>query len=222
MKRYQKIILPIAALLVGLIFGLGIGQMKVASVKKAAQAKVKEANKKAAFIQKRLLEEQSKPPEDQNCRGDLEKLQKEQESLREELKSAKAKARETEQVFAAKLKETEDVADRTKKDLLAMELKYKQEDKHSKELEGDLRKTVSEKVNLQADLKKTSRNLSQCEANNAKLCTLAEEILKKYRKKGVAAALLQEEPLIQTKRVELEHFNQQYRDEIEKQKFQKR
>ena len=218
MIRYSKIIVPVAALIVGAVIGLGIGQLQVASVKKAAQDKVNVANKKVAFLQSKLMEEQNRGAADQKCSGDLEIARKEKEAADMELKRAKGEV----QALEAKTGETENTLARTKNDLRAMELKYTKEATHTKELEGDLRKTIQEKLTLQADLKKTTRNLGQCEANNAKLCTIADEILKKYRSKGVGEAMLQREPLTQIRKVELEQFTQKYRDEIEKQKFQKK
>lgn len=218
MKRYHKYILPAVALIVGAAVGLGFGQLQVSSAKKSAQDKIKEANKKVAFLQQKLMETQSTPPMAQTCISDLETAQKEKQSVEGELKKVKEKA----QALEAKTRETEDVVARTKKDLQNMEHKYTQEVQHKKALEVDLRNTIKEKLALQADLKKTAQNLGQCEVTNAKLCIIADEILKQYRSKGVGAALLQKEPLTQVKKVELEQFTQQYRDEIEKQKFHKK
>ncbi len=212
MKKHLKVILPVLALVLGLLIGLGIGQLQVSSAKKVAQDKIREVNKKLAFLQTRLLEEQSKPPQvDPQCLADLTQAQKKEKAVRGELKKSKDKVNDLE----AK-------ADKVKREYQALEAKYGQETKHRKQLETDLRKTIGDKLALEKELKKTSQNLGRCEANNAKLCIIANEILKKYQTKGVGAALLQKEPLTQIKRVEFEHFNQQYKDEIEKQKFQKK
>ncbi len=50
-KHRLKTVLPAIALILGLLIGLGVGQFQVASAKKSAQEKIREANKKVAVQQ---------------------------------------------------------------------------------------------------------------------------------------------------------------------------
>jgi uncharacterized membrane protein YgaE (UPF0421/DUF939 family) len=242
----QKIILPIVALVVGLIIGLGVGlvvgQFQVKKEQKVFQDKMKEASKKIAFIQKRMAEEKSEAAVsvEQRCQNDLDKLENEKRALGEQLgklkeqarnleakmeeqaRNLEAKMKEQARNLEAKSKQADEVSTKTKKELQEERQKYAQVSERNKDLEREKEKVMAEKQTVQAELEKTTRNLGQCEVNNAKLCIIAEEVVKAYQDKGIGAALLGKEPLTQIKKVELEELVQRYRQEIEQQRIRKK
>lgn len=233
MNKLPKNIIPIAALIIGLIVGLGIGQIQIKKEQKVSQDKVKEANRKIAFIQKKVLEEKSEAVAsvEQKCQRDLDKLDKLQnekktleaqlvksteQAHRLEMKvkesdEANAKAKE---VFARTKKETDETAARTAK-------KLQETERTNKDLDREVKKITGEKQTLQAELKKKAQDLGRCASNNAELCSIAEDLLNKYKHKGLGAVLMEKEPITQIKKVELEKLSQQYREEIEQQKIKK-
>jgi hypothetical protein len=81
-----------------------------------------------------------------------------------------------------------------------------------------LKKTAGEKQALQADLKRTTRELGTCSSNNADLALIAEELVKRYKNKGFGAVLLEKEPLTQVRKVELEQLTNQYLEDIAQKK----
>jgi hypothetical protein len=85
-----------------------------------------------------------------------------------------------------------------------------------------VKKIKGEKDALKAQLKKTTTKLSSCEANNANLCIIGDELVKAYNNKGIGAAILEKEPLTQIKKVELEQLTQKYKEEIEKLRITKK
>jgi hypothetical protein len=89
-------------------------------------------------------------------------------------------------------------------------------------LEREREKLIAEKQAFQAGLEKTARNLGRCQADNAKLCIIGEELVNAYRNKGIGAALLQKEPLTEIKKVELEQIAEKYRQEIEQHRIRKK
>ena len=74
---------------------------------------------------------------------------------------------------------------------------------------------------LQSKLEKCSKSLGQCEKNNAELCRISNELIKKYEDKSFLTSLTEKEPLTQIQKVKLEKFVEEYKDKIEKQQIPK-
>jgi chromosome segregation ATPase len=217
MQKLKKYMIPLAALAAGLLIGSGIGYMNLNKEQRIFQDKMREANKKIAYIQKRMAEEKNEETAllEQRCREDVEKLQK---ALRYEKKTLGDQVKKfTEQVqkMETQVRDTEEVSAKTKKELQDMT-------RTNKDLDHDLKRVTTEKQTLQAELKKTSKELGQCSTNNADLIIIAEELVAKYRNKGLGSILMEKEPITQVKKVELEQFTQQYREEIEQLKIKKK
>ena len=219
LPQIQKIIVPAVALAVGLTIGLGTGYFQIKKEQKITQSKIAEANKKVAFIQKKMTEEKSETASsmEQQYRSDLDKIEKEKIALGGQLGKFKTQA----QTLEAKISEADKEAALMKKELQELGSKYAHAVQENKDLDGSLKKVTGEKQALHAGLQKTTNDLGQCVINNAKLSVLSEELLKKYRKKGFGTILLENEPLTQIKKVELEKLTQQYQEEIDQQKVKK-
>jgi len=222
--QLQKIFIPIVAVVIGLVIGLGVGQLQMKKEQKISQDRMKEASKKIAFIQKKMEEEKTEATAsvEQKCQSDLDKLQNEKKALSGQLVKLKEQARNLEAKIEAKIKEADELTAKNKKELQEAGKKYDQASQRNKDLERDLKKVKGEKDALQAQLKKTTQNLKNCEVNNANLCIIGEELVKAYKNKGVKDAILEKEPLTQIKKVELEQLAQKYKEEIEQQKIKKK
>jgi len=214
MTQLQKFIIPVVAVIIGLIIGLGIGQYQLKKEQKISQDRMKEASKKISFIQKKMADEKTEATTsiEQKCQGDLDKMQNEKKALGGQLVKLKEQA---------KIKEADELTARNKKELQEAGKKYDQAAQRTKELERDLKKVNGEKDALKAQLKKTTQKLSSCEESNANLCIIGEELVKAYKNKGVKDALLEKEPLTQIKKVELEQLAQKYKENIEQLKIKK-
>lgn len=220
MPPLRNIAVPAAVLAAGLIIGLGVGQVQVNKEQKLCQDKIKEANKKVAFFQKKMAEDKTEAmaaleQSEQKCRAELDKLQLTLRNERKALTGQLGALKEQSQKLEMQAKASAEESTRTKKELREME-------RNNKELEQGLKKTTGEKQALQTELKKTTQDLAHCASNNAELCIIADELLTKYRNKGVGAALLEKEPLLQVKKVELEQLTQKYREEIEQLRISKK
>jgi hypothetical protein len=219
----KKIIIPVVALVIGLAIGLGIGQMQVKKEEKISIDKIKEANRKIAFVQKKLTEEKNEATGsiEQQYQGDLDKLQNEKKGLagqlgklKDQIQKMDLKIRESAEASARTKKEADEAAVRARKELYKVEL-------NSQELDDKLKKVTGEKQALHAELKKTTQSLGNCAFNNAELCSIADELLKKYRNKGLGSILRENEPLTQLGKIKLEHLTQQYEEEIQKLQIKK-
>jgi chromosome segregation ATPase len=208
----KKKSVPIIALALGLVFGLGIGFMKLNAEQNVFQEKMKEANKKIAYLQKKMSEDKNETIAlEQRCQADLTQVKQEKSVAAGQLKKAKEQAKTLE----ANLKSSEEAIAATKKELRETAQK-------KSELDLDLKKTTTEKQALQGELKKRSKELTQCSTNNAELSMLSEELVSKYRNKGLGSLLLEQEPITQVKKVELEKLTQQYQEDIEQLKLKKK
>ncbi|HUI66747.1 MAG TPA: hypothetical protein VL087_00875 [Nitrospirota bacterium] len=213
----QKLILPAVAMAAGLLIGLGVGQMQVNKEQKICQDKIKEKDKKIAFIQKKMSEEKAEATItlEQKCRDDANKLQ---DSLMNEQKktgtlSGRVRTLTVQvQKLDMRIKAADETTAKTKQEL-------QEALRNGKDLDRELKKTASEKQAFQADLKRTTRDLSTCSSNNAELAQIAEELVKKYKDKGLGAVLLEKEPLTQVRKVELEQLTSQYQEEIDQKKI---
>lgn len=224
MAQLQKIIIPIVAVLIGLFIGLGVGHYQLTKEQKVSQDRMKEANKKIAFIQKKMADEKTEATSsiEQKCQNDLDKLLNEKKASDGQLVKLKEQYRNLEANLEVKFKEAKELIAKNTKELQDAEKKYDQAAKRNKDLERDLKKVKGEKDALLAQLKKTKQNVSSCEESNANLCIIGEELVQAYRNKGVKDALLEKEPLTQIKKVEMEKLAQKYREEIEQQKIRKK
>jgi chromosome segregation ATPase len=216
----QKLTLPAVALAAGLLIGLGVGQMQVKKEQKVCQDKIKEKDRKIAFIQKKMAEEKAEATSslEQKCRDDVNKLQA-------AFQSEKKKTGALSGQVAALTGQVQklDVRIKTADDTTAKRAQELQEAlRNNKDLDRELKKTAGEKQALQADLKRTTRELGTCSSNNAELALIAEELVKRYKDKGIGAVLLEKEPLTQVRKVELEQLTSQYREEIEQKKINKK
>jgi chromosome segregation ATPase len=222
MKKPQldKLKIPAAALAAGLIIGLVAGQVRVSNEQKICQEKIKEKDKKMVFMQKKLSDEKAEATGslEQRYQDDVNKLQTALQGEKRKATGLTAQAGTlTEQVqkLEARVKSADETTAKTKQSL-------EEAQRSNKELDKELKKITGEKQALQADLKKTTKELGTCTSNNAELSMIAEELVKRYKNKGIGAVLLEKEPLTQVRKVELEQLTSQYREEIEQKKINKK
>jgi chromosome segregation ATPase len=222
-SQLKKVIIPVVALVIGLSIGLGIGHLQLKKEQKIFQDKIKESGKKITFIQKKMEEEKTEATTSlgQKCQSDTDKLQNEKKALSAQLAKLKEQKKDLDAKIEAKTKEAEELIAGNKKELQEAGKKYDQAIQQSKDLERILKKVNGEKDNLQAQLKKTTKELKSCKENNAALCVIGEELVKAYKNKGITTAILEKEPLTQIKKVEMEQLTQKYKENIEQLKIKK-
>lgn len=223
MKSIQKkliFIVPVIALALGLAVGWGIGSMEVKKEQKICQKRLKEAGRKAANMQRKLENDKSEATTavEIKCKADIDKLDSEKKALA----SQAGKLKDNVLGLEKKLKETEDAFARIKIELANMGQKYAHATQHCSDLEHDLKNMTGERDKVQSELKRSGQALERCETNNARLVVMAEDLLKKYKDKGIGKAIMEKEPLTQIKKVELEQLAQEYKEEIEQLKIRKK
>jgi chromosome segregation ATPase len=223
----QKIIIPVVTLTIGLFIGLGISHIKIKKEQMVFQDKLKEANRKIAFLKNRM--EQDKKDAvvsiEQKCQGDLDKIDKleneknilgsQVSKLKEQIQKMETQVKTSDEALTRIKKESDEASVSAKKDLQEME-------RNNKNLGQELKKITEDKQSLIADLKKKTQELDNCASNNADLCIIAEELVEKYKNKGIGAVLTEKEPLTQINKVKLEQLTQKYKEEIRQKKINRK
>lgn len=82
------------------------------------------------------------------------------------------------------------------------------------EAEGQLTARDSQIKQLQQDLQTSKTVGASCETKNRQLYVYSQEILERYKKKGVWSALAQKEPVFGLKEVGIENVVQEYHDKL--------
>jgi chromosome segregation ATPase len=84
---------------------------------------------------------------------------------------------------------------------------------------GQLASRESELKQVRQDLEQSKAAGASCEAKNLQLYEYFQELLNRYQKKGVWAALSQKEPFTGLKEVSTENVVQEYREKLKSQKL---
>ncbi len=88
-----------------------------------------------------------------------------------------------------------------------------------RDTEGQLASRESELKRVRQDLEQSKAAGASCEAKNLQLFEYSQELLSRYQKKGVWAALGQKEPLTGLNEVSMENVVQEYREKLKSQKL---
>jgi hypothetical protein len=86
----------------------------------------------------------------------------------------------------------------------------------------NLRRTESDKNLLQETVVGQAQQLETCESHNVRLLQVNRDLLGQYENKGFFDSLMQREPIIGLKGVELENIVQDYQDRLDRLVFRKK
>mgnify|MGYP000931479404 CR=1 FL=1 len=217
-RKILYVVGAIALVGAGLGAGLGYGFHKLDVEGKRHQTEIKDFEKKVALLQRRAQEERdrgvSAEGQKRALQGEVAKLQEENAAVAAELEGLKEKA----PLLENGVKELMTTVTAQKAQYGNLEAKYSQLLQTAKNLEATLGKVSEEKKAREAELQATNEKLVVCGNHNAKLVAISSELLDRYEHKGLFARALQDEPLLQFKKVELEKLTQEYSDRIDKEK----
>jgi hypothetical protein len=190
------------------------------------QSEIDKCEKKGEQLQRRYVEQKATSDRLQRLNvsfnGQKNTLQTELDKAKEEfldLENRFNELRELENEKSVQLTEC-----KNSYDTLSMELEGKLEQeknllaKTKKEHEEQIRVLEKERDERISELRSLESRNESCANKNARLCIIADELLDRYENKGVMSSLLQKEPMTQIKKVELEEFVNEYRENIERQR----
>lgn len=214
-----KRVLPgVLALGLGVVAGLGYGQLLMSNERRIHEGKVGELTKKLTVLQKRYSEEHDLrvglEGQKRSHQSELERIRKEHAAMRDDTEVLKQQIG----VHEARNRELGEALAQYDAAWRSWQEKIQQMAGAVRERDEALKELTTLRQRLEAELQGVRQDLERCGANNAKLCAIAEDLIEAYRQKGLLRSLLQNEPLTQIKKVELEHMVQSYRELIEKEK----
>ena len=183
------------------------------------------ANKKdPAKEAQRRLQMQMKQVQDEKAAVEQEKaaLGKELETLKKKTGEIESSVVRANRSRAAAEKEAEAL----KQGKIELSEKITQLEKQFSESQLSLRDTrqslqqeTSQKQRLEQNLGTRDKELGVCETKNKKLYQYQVELLNRAQQRGSFDALLENEPIVQMKRIEMENLMEEYRDKIDKEQI---
>ena len=190
-------------------------------MQQAHQSKINEMNKRISLLQKKASEERVSlsglEGRSRSLQAEIDKLKKENGEQAEEVKKFQAEGQSVE----AKLKEMTDEASRMKaaRDEVAAQLA--QVLQTATDLGEKAKLLAAGKQTLEGSLAKVNQDLDLCKSHNARLCIIADDMVAKEKSGSKVGGMLQNEPVTQIGKVELERFAQEYKEKIEQEKLKK-
>jgi uncharacterized coiled-coil DUF342 family protein len=216
-----RIALVVAILGIGLGAGLGYGQLQLGREQQIHQNKINEINRKIALLQKKASDEREarsgSEGRNRSLQTEIDKLRKENGEQADAVKKLEAEVQSSE----AKLKGTTEEAAQMKAARDAVSAQLAQVLQAARDIEAQAKLLASGKQTLETSLAKVNQDLDTCRNHNARLCLIADELVKKQQSRSTMGSLLQNEPLTQIGKVELEKFTQEYKEKIEQERLQK-
>jgi|SRR5208283_3730788 len=217
-----RIALAVAVLGAGAGAGLGYGHLQLGREQQIYQKKINEMNRKIALLAKKASDEREARSgtegRNRSLQAEVDRLRKENEEQAEAIKKLDAEAQSSE----AKLKDLTEQLARMKAARDEVSAQLAQLLQAARDLEGQAKLLATGKQTLEASLAKVNQDLDTCRDHNARLCLIADEILKKQQSRSAVGSIFQNEPLTQIGKVELERLTQEYREKIEQEKLQKK
>jgi chromosome segregation ATPase len=226
-RRTSKRVIVVFILAGAITIGLGYGVFKFWKANKFLEAELEEHKHRASLLQRKYLEKNAMvgqllrtksilEGQKNAMQTELSQLHQEKESLLAERNAFREKMKNLALSDEVKIKQLMQKYAQLHEQHKLLEAKHA---KAVKDYTAEIQRLTSVVTDLEVNLRDTSQTLNRCESNNARLCILADELLKEYEDKGVFTSLLQHEPLTQVKKVELEKFIQEYKEKIEQTKL---
>ncbi|MBN1625262.1 MAG: hypothetical protein JW944_01955 [Deltaproteobacteria bacterium] len=230
MSRFKSIIIIVLVLCgYGLSGFLLYGTFKLKTEIRLGQDMIDDLNRKKEQIYKKYQEKNALSTQLTRVKSSLEgavskameetrNLEIEKDSVLEDKKDIEKGLFEKDEIIALLEDEVNELTERV--ETMNREIKEAQDKSLSEtaELEKRMNKLDIEKQDLQLDLDTVLRELDISRTHNAELCVIAEELLASYENKGLLASLMEKEPFVQAKRVELEKYIKEYIEKIEEQR----
>jgi chromosome segregation ATPase len=228
-SKKSKILLAPLCLGIALSLGLGMNYLRLKKERAAYEKEIEDLGGRLALYQEKYLEKKALAEQLLRTKlaleGQKRAVLKQLESLQAEKGAASAskialeeKIREMEAEALSLNEQAKSLSSQIaalKEEKAGLQRAHAQAEEAHKERE---RRLLAEQEALESQIRKTNRDLERCEEHNATLCIIAEELVEKYKAKGVVKTILQNEPLTQIKKVELEQFVEEYHDRIEAQR----
>jgi chromosome segregation ATPase len=228
MKRVFLIIIILG--LAGAAGFLGHRSFELGREKHALEEAIAQTERKAAQMKQRSEEEKARNAAAQRAKAAAETQKAEAEAKLKVLQAeadALKKARDdlSQQVEGFKKIQSAGQGELAKKisgleaDKSELGAKLQKAGEAMRAKDADIDRLAKESQALRADLERGARENAKMREHNKKLVAIAEDLIAKYKQKGGAKGLLENEPFTQIGKIEYEKIRQDYLDQIEKEKI---
>ena len=233
MRTFLKAFLLFLLFGAGLAMGGGYGHIRLEKTREALQSEIQDLEDRGAALKKKYAEQKALVGQFMRAKARLEGRARSLQKELEELQAEKQSARGTSSALRAKVREKEEEITLLNRKVTQLEQNIEEAFKKRKQLVAKHEETLAqkeeersqlehEKDDLQADLERSRRANDRCRDRNARLCIIAQELVERYKNKGVGDAIAQKEPFTQAGKIELEKLLQEYQFRIEDEKMKAR
>ncbi|MFH2067517.1 MAG: hypothetical protein ABIK15_20110 [Pseudomonadota bacterium] len=233
MKKGTSGIIKIVALFmaVGIISGSGYAYYGLYEERNLLQADLLKSERRGDLLQRKFVEEKAKAGSLMRTKQSLEGRVRTMQTQIDEAIAAKAVLEKEMQGVESKLAEKTKHLEEKIEQLLArvesikasreeVTAKYREKVAMIKENEKKIAQLSEDFQRTNFEWKRTDRQLENCRENNERLCLITEELVEKYKNKGVVGSIMITEPFTQLQKVEVEKLVQEYTAKIEKEKIE--
>ena len=223
----KKILLIVTVIIfAGLLLFTGYGYYKASKQNEVLILKVSGLEKKVKVVKKKYKQKNIQVVQllrlksvfevkNRDLQAGVEKLEKENTALLAEKMAFEKKVEKQTNHLRVRLKElSEKYADATarlndaKKEYKASEIKF----------QNEIKSLTAARDDIASKLKRSGFMLTRCRDDNAELCGIADELIVKYKNKGVFNSIMEKEPVTQIKKIKLEKITEEYTDKINQHK----
>ncbi len=209
--------------MLGLLIGSGAVYIKLRMERGAYEKQIAELNTRSDLLRKKYSEEKARANgllrtkstlegKIRAVRAEMADLKEQKELAVREKNTLRARLEKKTAVCKEKVDTLSDRYDELSEKHKALVVQF---DKKKKACEERIDTLLSEKDELDMNLKETRYNLDRCEKHNNAFAAIANELIIKYRDKGVVDSIAQKEPFTGLKQVEMEKLIQEYQDRVD-------
>lgn len=226
--RILKILTGI--IVIGLFAGSAYAYYTLYQERNQLQEDLYKSEKRGDLLQRKYAQEKTKANAlirtKQSLEGRVRAMQAEIDEARSARLAIEEQLKDVEGMLAQKTKDLQDKIDnllvridKVKASRDEVVAKYKEKLAVIQENEKKIAQLSEELQRTGFELKQTGRRLDNCRGSNERLCLITEELVEKYKNKGVVGSLMVTEPFTQLEKVEVEKLVQEYTSQIEKAKI---
>jgi chromosome segregation ATPase len=233
MRTFLKAFLLLFLFGLGLTAGGGYGHLQLEKTRTALEGEIQDLEQRGDALKRKYSEQKALVGQFMRTKARLEGQNRTLQKELEEIKAEKQSAQGTSSALRAEIEKKERTIASLNENITKFEQNLEEAQRKRKleaathqealkQKEQERAELEREKEEIQAALERSRRENDWCRDRNAQLCMIANELVERYKNKGVGDALAQKEPFTQVKQVEFEKLVQEYQDRIDELRLKSR
>jgi chromosome segregation ATPase len=205
--------------LLGTAAGSAYAILELRRERDALNGEIRQQDQKIALLQKAYSEQKALAAGLQRTKVALESQKLSLEGEIAELNEEKAAVMRERDGLASQVAALEISADALRERIASLEATQEELVAERTNLTQELQEMTAARQTVAANLKRETRRLDRCAEHNTKLTEISQELMEVYRRKGVMSVLMEKEPLIGIRKIELQTLIDQYEERVEQQRI---